>query len=290
VTARVLLALLLSPGLVWAQGIRADGGLGVSSGRYLFEQRTTTWSLSAGLSLDLGRFTFRGSIPVHLQNGALVAGTGAGHVPTGGSSSGAVADSGEARRQRGAHAGMTAAELASSLSHGVVEVPGDADARSKAAIGDPLVAVGWRLAPVRRTTLAVGAAVKLPLADTASYGTGAWDVGATAAVGHRVAERAVLGFDLGYWWLGDMPDLELRDALFGTVSAGYLGARGGIGGTVLFSAGTSALTGYDPPVSVGAGLHRVTTHGSWTVLGIVGLTETAPDLTLSALWSVRLTR
>lgn len=284
----LLAVVLATPGPLAAQGLRFDGGLGVSSGTYLFQERTTTWTTSAGLALELGRFTVRGSIPFHLQNGTLVAGTGLGHVPTGGSSSGTVSDTGAARH-RGSREGMGRGDLGPELSHGVVEVPASAADGYEAAVGDPLLGASWRAEAGRGTLVAVGATVKVPVADTATYGTGEWDFGANVAVSRRLARGLLLGLDLAWWRLGDMDDLELRDPVYGTASLGYLSERGW-GGSLMASGGSSVLAGYDPPFSVGAGVHRISGSQSWGLLATLGLTETAPDFTLGGLWSVRLTR
>ena len=74
----------------------------------------------------------------------------------------------------------------------------------------------------------------------------------------------------------------------GAISGGS--AAGAWAATVLVSAGTSVLGGFDAPVSIGAGVHRLAGAGSWSVLSTIGLTETSPDLTVGLLWSVRLAR
>lgn len=282
---RVVL-LLLAPGPLAAQGLRLEAGVGVSTGTYLFEQRTTTWSLSTGAQVEAGRLTLRATLPFYFQNGTLVAGSAIGHLPTGGSSSGAVADSGQARHHRG---GMQGTRSRPDLSHGAVEVPASATAEREFAVGDPVLGLGWRSSPGGATGLRLGAAVKVPVADTATFGTGEWDLGVSVGLSRRAGERWLLGLDLAYWRLGDMPDLELRDPVYGTASVGYLG-RGGWGATLLASGGTAVLEGFDPPLSLGAGLTRISGAQAWSLLGTVGLTETSPDLTLGALWSVRLTR
>lgn len=271
--------LLLAPGPLAAQGIRLDAGLGVSSGTYLFEERTTTWSLSGGVALELGGFILRGSLPVYLQNSTLISGSGVGRIPTGGSSSGTVADSGAERRGREHPL----------LSHGAVEVPASATVDYRAALGDPILSLTWWTRGAGRTSLAIGAAVKAPAADTATFGTGQWDAGVTAGMSRALGGRLLAGLDLAYWRLGDLEELELRDPLYATASLGYLGS-GGWGGTLLVSGGTTVLQGYDPPITLGAGLHRLAGAQSWSLLSTVGLTETAPDFALGVRWETRLSR
>lgn len=263
-----------------AQDLRLDLGVDVASGSYVFEERTTTWTLSSGLSVDLGRLTVRGTVPLHIQNSTLVATVGPGHAPTGGSSSGAVSDSGMARHGRG---------QGGSGSHGPVEVPASAMTEYRSAVGDPLLSTSWLASASGTTTVALGASVKVPVADTATYGTGAWDVGATLGVSRRVSDDLLMGVDLAYWVLGDMEDLILGNQIYGTLSLGYL-SRHGWGATVLTSGGSSAVEGYQPPLAVGVGFHRLAGSQSWSLLATAGLTETAPDVTVGGLWSVRLPR
>ena len=90
-------------------------------------------------------------------------------------------------------------------------------------------------------------------------------------------------------FLGDLEDLDLRDPLTGTLSVGYL-AEGGWGGTLVGSAATAVVEGFDGPVSVGAAVTRAASGRSWSLLTLVGVTETAPDLTLGLSWSLRLSR
>jgi hypothetical protein len=97
----------------------------------------------------------------------------------------------------------------------------------------------------------------------------------------------MVGLDLAYWWLGDLEDLELRDLISGTASLAYL-SENRWGATVLVSGGTAVLDGYDAPFSVGAGVHRLAGASSWSLVSTAGLTETAPDLTVGLLWSLRL--
>jgi hypothetical protein len=278
---------LLAPGPLAAQGIHLDGGLGVTSGTYLFEERTTTWALSGGVAAELGAFTLRGSVPVYLQNSTLVAGSATGHIPTGGSSSGTVADSGRSRHA-GTRGGMGSGALVA-LSHGTVDVPESASGEYQTALGDPMLSLWWRTRGGRGTNVGLGATVKLPVADTATFGTGEWDVGASLGVSHAVGRGFLLGVDVAYWRMGDLETLELRDPVYGSASLGYL-SPGGWGGMLVASGGTTMVEGFDGPLSIGAGLHRVSGARSWSVLSTVGLSETSPDFSVALLWSVRLSR
>ena len=258
-----------------AQRVRLEGGLSASTGTYVFAPRTTTWTLATGLALGTDRVTVRVSLPIYLQNTSLVSGSGIGRIPTGGSSSEAVGRGGSGRESRGSRAR--------------IEVPGSAVTGYEAAVGDPLVSLSWRATNAARTVVTIGAAIKAPLADTSTFGTGEWDAAATVSASRFLGSRVFLGVDLGYWRLGDLEDLDLRDPLTGTLSLGYLG-EGGWGGSLIGSAATTVVEGFDGPVSVGAAITRVASGRSWSLLSLVGLTETAPDFTMGLAWSLRLSR
>lgn len=289
-TPRAALALLVaaigSAPPVGAQSLYYDGGLSVASGAYIFPERTTGWSLFTGLAADARHLTFRVTLPVYLQNSTLIALSGpGGSTPTGGSSAGIVADTGTARgRRSSAIPGRVAAP---SLAQGKVAVPASAVTGYRAAVGDPVAELAVRAVNTQSRVLSVSVLAKAPVADTATFGTGQWDVAAGIGVSQRVGSRMTTGVDVKYWHLGDLPDLDFRDPVYGTATIGYLGERGW-GGGVTFSAGSSALEGYDGPVWIGGYLSRSSAAGTWGINGAVGLTETTADFTLGLSWSVRL--
>lgn len=267
-----------------AQGLHYDGGLSVASGAYIFTERTTSWSLFTGFTLERARVTLRASVPLHLQNTTLVSLSGpGGRLPTGGSSSTAVSDTGTARNRRsGAGGGMQPAA-------GRVEVPSTAVRGYEAAIGDPTGELAWRAIDRRRTALSVSLMAKIPLADTASFGTGEWDFGSSVALSQNLGTRGLLGLNLTYWKLGDLSTLNFRDPLYGSGSFSYIGPNGWGGGLSL-SAGTSSLDGYNAPVWVAGSVLRVSHGGSWAAGAALGLSETTPDFALTVTWKVRVVR
>jgi len=157
----------------------------------------------------------------------------------------------------------------------------------RAEPGDPSVQVGWRLVDRARTSVTVNAAVKIPATDTTAYGTGQWDWGATLSLTRRPARNVFLGLDVSYWHLGDLPQLDLRDPVLATATVSRLFTTWA--GSLLVTGGTGVLRGYEPPVSVGVGVTHLGVGGSlWGVTAAVGLTETAPEVSLGASWRVGL--
>lgn len=271
----VVAAQLLAPGALGAE-VRYEGGLSGATGKYIFDARTTTLSLSTGLSWRADRFTARVAIPLVLQNSTLVSGTGAGAMPSGGSLSGAVSDSG-----RDGMGGRRA------VARRNIPTPDTSVPGYSLALGDPVMAATIRIVESDGGAAAVGAAVKAPAADSSEYGTGEWDFGGTASLSRRIGDRFTLGLDASWWKLGDLSDLDFRDPVTGSLSATRLFSTRW-GGTLSVTAGTSALRGYAAPVALGAALVHGGESASWGVNLSVGLTETLPDVAVGVIWSVSL--
>jgi hypothetical protein len=53
-----------------------------------------------------------------------------------------------------------------------------------------------------------------------------------------------------------------------------------------FSAARSLVPGFENTYSVGGGLTRLGSRGAFAVNATIGLTETAPDLTIAVSWRV----
>ncbi len=267
--------LVLAPAPLAAQGLHYEGSLGLSRGSYIFADPITTWSLQSGLALSAGRLTLRASLPLILQNSTLLTASGMGSVPSGGSNSGVVADSG---RQGSGGGGM-------GMARGPVVVPSSAYTGYNLAVGDPLLQGSLQLLG-GRTALGISALAKAPLADTATYGTGQWDAGAGVSLSHIIGTTTLVGADLAWWHLGDLPDLNLRDPFQGSLSLAVL-RPSGWGASLSLSGSTTVLDGYDPPVSATLSLLRTGTP-SWVLSAAAGLTETAPAFSLSLAWRARL--
>ena len=89
--------------------------------------------------------------------------------------------------------------------------------------------------------------------------------------------------------MSDLPDFDFSSPVTGSASLGaLLGTRWGL--LTSFSAGTSALEGYDPPVWLSAAVSRFGSRGSVGVNLSVGMTETVPDVSAGLIWSIWLRR
>lgn len=268
-----------------AQRMTYFGGVSYSGGSYVFDARSHTFFFSNGLRLDLGRVDVGVSVPLVTQNGGLITSV-AGDVPlpTGGSQSGFVRDrtSGQTLGTRkGRRSGDTM--MADSTLVFVDEYSTE--------LGDPYLSVSGELFSGFGTvrSFALRGSAKTPVADPESgAGSGAWDfgVGASAIV---AAGGVLLLADAAYWWLGDMPDLELRDALSYALG-GSVPAFSGRGSLMLMLSGMSrTIEAMEPPLSLSASLSRFAGDRTYLSAGAgIGLTESAPDFSVNLAWSIRI--
>jgi hypothetical protein len=288
-------SLALALGLVtWSQAagqtLHYEGGISLASGSYIFTERTTSWTFYNGLALSAGPLSLRGTLPVYVQSSALISGTSTGLLPTGGPYNGVVADSSAARKGRGQGGlGMGAQvvgsiQAAPGISQGdPVDVTASTSNGYEAALGDPSFNLSLAVLQNTHAAVTVSVGAKVPVTDTASFGTGEWDVGGSVAVSHRIGSSTLLGMDIGYWHLGDLPELDLRDPILGSVSVAHLSSSGW-GGSVTLSGGRSVIEGFDPTYSVGFALTRITGRGAFGINASAGLTETTPDFTVGLTW------
>lgn len=280
---RAGLALLLAAATpAAAQQLAYEGSLGMTTGRYIFTTPTTTFTLSTGLALTTGPLTLRASLPVWLQNSTVITASGpGGALPSGGSSGGTVGDSG--RGGRGGGGGMNTVATARARR---VEMPASAFTDYRAAIGDPILGATVMLRRDGSLSFGLGGMVKLPLADTAHYGTGEWDAGATASASIRVNRTTMLGADAAWWYLGDLPDLDFNNPVSGSLTFSHLRATRWAF-SLFVRASTAAVPGFTAPATAGGGITWLSRRVAIGLEAGAGLTETSPDLGLTAYWRVQ---
>jgi len=275
-----------------AQMLHYEGGLSLASGNYIFTERTNSFTLSTGLAFSAGPVTIRGTFPVFLQNTTLVASSGSMLLPTGGASGGTVADSSAARggRGTGGRGGMLVIEPASleldAAQDGTVDVPITAVTGYEARAGDPTVGANISLSSGRLGVL-IGAGAKVPVTDTASFGTGAWDFGGSVSLSYSFGTAAMVSVDAGYWVLGDLPELDLQNPVLLSGSIAHL-SRSGWGFSAAFYTSSSVIAGYPSARSVSAGILRVGARQSIGLNVGFGLSDTSPDIIVGLNWRLRL--
>lgn len=190
------------------------------------------------------------------------------------------------RRGSGERA-LTALTPALSVIDNPVEAPEGTRTGYAFQIGDPTVGASFSTQGAEGLIVTLAADAKVPVNDTASFGTGAWDFGATASMSFLSETRLFLSGSVAFWSLGDLPELTLEDVWLGTLSAGTLRPSGwSVAG--FLSASSSAIAEFAAPVSLGVSASRSLDRGSLGLSVSTGITETAADVTASAFWRVPL--
>jgi len=264
-------AILMALAAVPASGdsISYTGSLQMARGTYVFALPTSGYFLFNGLTYSSKTFTLSATIPLIYQTTPYVSYTGVGVLPSGGTESSAV-------DQRQGRETVLVPEVVEYRQYG---------------IGDPVVMAGLMIAKEGRTMPAIQLTgqVKAPLANVSQgFGTGEWDYGAGVGLSKMIG-NAFLFADVNYWVLGDLPDLELRDAWSYAVSFGHAFSGGKYAFMASYSGITEVIAGVAPPSSLGLGLSvRVGAGSSLMLNAAFGLSEASPDLSLSLGWSIGL--
>jgi hypothetical protein len=264
------------------QEIRWTGTTSYARGSYVFDAPTQTYSLSSGLGVSWGPIDVGGSLPLLLQNSQLVSQVGGVPLATGGQDNGVVG-----RRQPGETLGTGRAGGGGGMSQAQVAYRDD----FTWTLGDPFLSASARLHEGSGLVRSVQAqvATKAPLRGLDSgVGTGEWDVGAGASAFASVGGTYAF-VDAAYWWYGDLPDLELVDGLsYGVgLSRPILDSRGSV--MVSYFGAKSPIASMDAPMSVGLGASYSPRVGRSFSGGVtMGLSESSPDVSVYAGWSVRI--
>lgn len=294
VTVGALLALPAVTPRVGAQQLDYAGSLQTSAGRYVFDQTTYSHSLLSTLTLRGERWRLGGSIPLIVQNSTVLSYIGGQPLPTGGPNSGVMRtrEPGEEvpmRRRGGSGSGALAlaAFPAAIDTAAIPPEPGDYALQ----LGDPIVTAGFDFvrSADARTLLSAQLMSKLPAASVSSgVGTGAADYGASLALTLGGA-RTSLFAEASWWTLGDLPDLELRDIVGGTIAlTRTLDTEGRWSVMGSASASSAILESLEEPVSAGIGVGYIPRPGRAFFGGVsFGFSESSPDWSAYVGWSVR---
>jgi hypothetical protein len=275
------------PAELAAQSVRYSGSASYSTGSYLFAERTHSFWLSNGLSVSGRKLNASATLPLILQNSGVVSVVGGQPVPTGGEGSGVVGGrSGDGtigtRRRDGSGPG------GGSTSTDSVVVFRDSYALE---MGDPSLRLAYdafsSFGLVRSVSLSMGA--KAPVRGLESgVGTGAWDVGLGSSVALGFG-RNWLFLDGGYWWFGDMPELELDDGVIYSVALSRLLGAGRTSVLASLSGSTPIVPTADAPLSLSLGASRFMDGGRSASMSLsAGLSEASPDLSAYFGWSLPL--
>jgi hypothetical protein len=279
----VLISVLYMP--VEAQSVRWNGNISYSEGKYLFNESTGSMYINNSLSFEYGRLTITGGVPFIIQNSPWITyGTGSG-LPTGGTQHGEVGRIGSGSGNNGSD-GMGPG----SGRRNRVDLTDTTSYRSS-SFSDPYVSASLMLTDrySSRFSLILNSQLKIPVASpSAGFGSGAWD-GAMGLSASRSSEGGWLLFaDVMYWWLGDMDELELNNALAYGAGLGKLFVGSKWMTSIALNGMTSIMEGFDPPLSLSAGAgYRVSDSKGLTLTVGKGLSESSPDLSIGIGWYIR---
>jgi hypothetical protein len=264
-------AVLVAPAAVQAAGTSVSymGSIQMARGYYIFDQATTGLYVFNGLSLVSGRFSLAASVPLISQNTPYVTYTSTGFLPSGGSESSAVS-----QRQ----------------GHETVAVPEVVEYKAR-GLGDPLITAGLTLVNERGAipSVLLTGQLKVPVADRESgLGTGEWDWGAGISLSKRMGSFFLFA-DAVYWTLGDLPELDLQNALAYCVSLGHSFRGGKYALLASYSGYTEIIPGVEPPASLGLSLSfQVGRRSSLMLDSMFGLSESSPAVSFSLGWLIGL--
>jgi hypothetical protein len=238
-----------------------------STGEYFFEERANSFYLFNGLDIDSGRLNLTARIPIIIQDSPWVTFTGSGLLPSGG----------------GTRSYATRGRFP----------PGDTTGALDMGLGDLYLTVGLDLVEwtSSRPGLLLSASAKAPLADEREgFGTGEWDFGIGLSIS-TLAKGLFLAGEAGYWTFGDMPDLAFDDVISFGFSVGKSFSRGKYGIMASLCGYTATFEDIEGPLQAAFGFNYLTESGSGlTASAAAGLTESAPDISITAGWSIPLER
>ena len=268
----ILLVTNRSPG----QALSYVGSVQYTTGDYGLAQTTTSVAFLNGLAVRADRLRAWLSIPVILQDAGWVQYGGAGMVPSGG-----LPGHGRGQMMGGTDSGMMDGNA------------GTGGMTSHAGVGDPFTRAEYELlnGDLHERSLRAVAAAKAPLARPQDgFGTGKWDVGGGLSWSESVA-GTYLFTDATYWAIGRPDSLSVRNMLAYAFAIGRPLRAGAYAILVSVSGSTPIIDGLTAPVQGGLGVsYRVSEQRFLNGTINLGLTRTAPTISLGLGWQVGLWR
>ncbi len=237
--------------MVFGQRATYTGSVQFASGNYVFSERTNSLYFFNGLSVYTGPLQISANIPVIIQN-----------IP-----------------------GVSYSDTSERL------LLPDTTYSQEVGMGDLVLRLDLQLLEEKKVLPSVSLIgdFKAPLADVdQGFGTGKADYGAGISLSKVFSRNLVLA-EMTYWVLGDLPELELKNPVGYSVAIGRPIASGKLSVLVSFSGSSEIVNDVEPPAQVGIGLNHRFSSGPSLNGGIsIGVTESAPDFSVSFGWSIGL--
>lgn len=268
--AGVATAALASSEPTWAQRVDYSGSIQYASGDYLFPERSDALFFYNGLGMTVGRVRLSASLPLVYQRTPWIIYTDI----TGTSGT----DVGPGGMQDVMGTGTSELSTVDTISY------------QEVGLGDPLLRVDLRLLgesgpmPSVRVTFDV----KAPVGDVErGFSSGEWDYAGGVSLAKSVG-ATLLFADLAYWYLGDMPGVDLKNSYAYGAGVGRTLGDGKLGLLASIFGNTRIQPVGDPPVQVSLGLsYLLDVQRSLLISASAGLTDTAPDISFAFGWSIR---
>ena len=274
-------ALVMAAAAEPGQGqLRYSGTLAYSQGSYFFDEATGSFFLSNRLSARWERLDLSASLPFILQQEGTVTWAAGTPIPTGGSQHGVVAG-----RTSGSTVGARRGRRDGTVSDSVLVVDSD----YSASVGDPLFGLGVEVYSgfglVRSFRL--DGRVKAPVTELGEgSGTGEWDYAGGASLTAAMGPALVF-LDGTYWWIGDLPELELLNSLSYGLGVAVPWPDRHVSFLVGVSGSSKTVPSADVPLSVDGSVGvGVGDEGFFSAGLSLGLTESSPDFTIQAGYSL----
>lgn len=256
-----------------------NGGVQYLNGRYIYTTSTSTYYLSSGIRYQSDLWNVGISLPVVAQNNDLVSGSGGTFIPSGHSGQG---NSG---------GGMGSVQHGGGTMGGGRIVTDDVASNVQFGLGDIYLSGQYQLlgsensglVQTNMPSVALSGQVKLPTASKErNYGTGEFDYGMTLNLAKRWHNYA--GFlDVGYWILGDTPEIDYNNPFTYGVGVGRFFNDGKFSALIYYQGYTTLLENYDPPQQGSLGFYyRMSDKAILSTTATAGFSDTSPDFGLSA--------
>lgn len=266
--AGVALATLAGAGPAPGQQIDYSGSIQYSSGDYLFPQRSSALFLYNGLGLTAGRVRLSASLPLVFQRTPWIIYSDATGTGSAGDGTAAGADA----------------------TGGIEAVVADTVSYEELGLGDPMARVDFRLLDEKglRPSIRVTVDVKVPVGDVErGFSSGEWDYAGGLSLMKSVGTTFVF-MDFAYWYMGDMPGVDLENSLAYGAGIGQSLGAGRLGLLASIFGSSRIQPAVDPPLQVSLGLsYLMDLRRSLMISASAGLTDSAPDISLSLGWFIR---
>lgn len=291
-----LSVMMAAPFISFGQQVYYQGSAQFATGKYLFSESTDSFYLLNGLSLSDPDYNLSFSVPLISQNSPWISYSAIGVTPTGGKQNGEVNNKKGGGGGKGGNGSgmMSITSTGTSGGNAVVSEEialEDTVSYTKTGFGDPTISGGITLLPQEtgQPGIKLNGSVKIPLADFENgYGTGEWDFGAGLSVSTRLSDWFLMA-DAMYWWLGDLPELDLKNPVSYSLGIGYPLVYQKVALMASYYGYTRIIAGVEPPRTAGLSMSYWFSGGhSLSLSGNVGLSDVSPDYSLSLGWSIKL--